>query len=94
MAKRNINIGSGPNTKDGDTVRNAFDKVNQNFIEIYDAIGLDDGSLNVDSFQFNGHTMTTTDSSNIIIDQTTSITGDLTVDGAINGVIDGGGATG
>jgi parallel beta-helix repeat protein len=87
MAKRDINIGSGPNTKDGDTVRNAFDKVNQNFTELYSAIGLDDGSLNIDSLQFSGSTISTTDSSNV------TITGNLVVDGTITGiVIDGGDA--
>ena len=39
MAQRLINIGTGPNTKDGDTIRNAFDKVNQNFGELYTAVG-------------------------------------------------------
>lgn len=39
MAQRTINIGTGPNTRDGDTVRNAFDKVNQNFSELYTAVG-------------------------------------------------------
>lgn len=39
MAQRNINIGTGPNTRDGDTVRNAFDKVNQNFTELYTIVG-------------------------------------------------------
>jgi hypothetical protein len=38
MSQISINIGTGPNTKDGDTVRNAFDKVNQNFSEVYSAI--------------------------------------------------------
>lgn len=35
MSQISINIGTGPNTKDGDTVRNAFDKVNQNFTDVY-----------------------------------------------------------
>jgi len=35
MAKQTINIGSGFNTKDGDTVRDAFNKTNQNFEELY-----------------------------------------------------------
>lgn len=39
MAQRLINIGTGPNTKDGDVVRNAFDKVNQNFTELYTLVG-------------------------------------------------------
>ena len=39
MAQQTINIGSGFNTKDGDTVRDAFNKVNQNFNEIYALTG-------------------------------------------------------
>ncbi len=35
MAKQTINIGSALNAKDGDTVRDAFNKVNQNFDELY-----------------------------------------------------------
>jgi hypothetical protein len=38
MSQLLINIGTGVNTKDGDTVRNAFDKTNQNFTEVYAAI--------------------------------------------------------
>jgi len=34
MAKQDIDIGT-PNGKDGDLVRDAFNKVNQNFIELY-----------------------------------------------------------
>jgi hypothetical protein len=39
-----INIGTGPNTKDGDTVRLAFQKVNNNFAELISSIVLDAGS--------------------------------------------------
>ena len=39
MAQRIINIGTGPNTKDGDTVRQAFNLTNQNFTEIYSLLG-------------------------------------------------------
>ncbi len=35
MAKLTINVGSAVNAKDGDTVRDAFNKVNQNFTELY-----------------------------------------------------------
>lgn len=40
MAIRIINIGTGPNTKDGDTIRLAFDKVNNNFQEVYDTLAV------------------------------------------------------
>jgi hypothetical protein len=39
MPQRIINIGTGPNTKDGDIIRTAFDKVNQNFSELYAIFG-------------------------------------------------------
>ena len=35
MSKLIINIGSAPNSKNGDSIRDAFDKVNQNFTELY-----------------------------------------------------------
>jgi hypothetical protein len=35
MTQQLIFLGTGPNTKNGDTVRNAFAKVNQNFTEVY-----------------------------------------------------------
>lgn len=35
MAKQKINIGSGPNRGDGDPLRTAYQKVNQNFDELY-----------------------------------------------------------
>lgn len=40
MAQRIINIGSGPNTKDGDTVRQAFNLTNQNFTELFNYLGV------------------------------------------------------
>ena len=39
MAQILINLGTGANTKDGDTVRLAFSKVNSNFSELYDTLG-------------------------------------------------------
>lgn len=38
MAKKTINLGS-PNGKDGDIIRDAFNKVNQNFDELYTLAG-------------------------------------------------------
>lgn len=35
MAQQLINIGSSPNKGDGDAIRTAFDKVNDNFTELY-----------------------------------------------------------
>jgi len=39
MAKQTINIGTALNAKDGDTVRDAFAKVNSNFNELYALTG-------------------------------------------------------
>lgn len=36
MAKQVINIGAGPDAGDGEPLRDAFDKVNDNFTEVYD----------------------------------------------------------
>ena len=38
MAKQTINLGT-PNGKDGDIIRDAFQKVNQNFTELYTLTG-------------------------------------------------------
>ena len=83
MAKQNINVGSSANKGDGDPLRTAFTKINSNFTELYDAIGLGDGSVNLGSLEFSGSTITTTDSSRIEIAQEVRITSDLTMRGSI-----------
>lgn len=35
MARQTINVGTGPNSLDGDVLRNAFIKINENFIDLY-----------------------------------------------------------
>lgn len=45
MAKKTINIGTGPNTKDGDVVRVAFSKVNDNFDEVYNILTMLGGGI-------------------------------------------------
>ena len=40
MAKQIINIGQSANDKSGDPLRTAFDKVNQNFTELYNLTGV------------------------------------------------------
>jgi hypothetical protein len=35
MAKQNINIGTAANSRNGDSIRTAFSKVNNNFTELY-----------------------------------------------------------
>lgn len=84
MTKQIINIGSTANDRTGDSLRTSFTKINENFTELYTALGLNsDLNLNIGSFEFNGSTMSTTDSTPITIDQATTITSDLTVGGDI-----------
>lgn len=47
MAFRTINIGTSANSRDGDSLRAAFNKINQNFTEVYamTSIGLRDWTL-------------------------------------------------
>ena len=47
MAQQTINIGSAPNDGTGDPLRNAFNKANLNFTELYDGAGtvIADGSI-------------------------------------------------
>ena len=84
MTKQLINIGETANDKKGDSLRAAFIKINDNFTDLYTALGLnDDVNLNLGSFEFTGSVMSTTDSSAIVIDQATTITSNLTVGGDI-----------
>jgi hypothetical protein len=45
MAKQTINIGTSANKGDGDPLRTAFDKINDNFDELYASSGLDLDSI-------------------------------------------------
>jgi hypothetical protein len=82
MAKQTINLGTA-DKGNGDPLRTAFNKVNENFTELYTALGLDSGGLNIGSFEFTDNTITTTDSTNIIIDQAVVMTSELEVGGDI-----------
>jgi len=81
MTKKTINIGQTANDRKGDSLRAAFGKVNDNFSELYTALGLNSGGLNIAAFEFTGSTISTTDSSAIVIDQATTVTSNLTVGG-------------
>ena len=83
MAKQNINVGTTANDKKGDSLRAAFVKVNANFTELYAALGLTDVTLNLGAFTFTGSTMSTDDSTNIVIDKPITVNGEITVDGDI-----------
>jgi hypothetical protein len=81
---KKIGVGSAANDKRGDSLRTAFQKVNSNFEELYTKLGLlTDITLNLGAFEFTGSAISTTDSTPIVIDQSTTITSDLTVGGDI-----------
>ena len=82
MVKKVIQTGTLQNPV-GDSLKNAFTKVNDNFTDLYNALGLDTDTLNIGAFEFVGSTMTTTDSSAIVIDQAATITSNLSVGGDI-----------
>ena len=83
MTKQVINTGTSANSKTGDSLRTSFTKINENFTELYTALGLDVAPLNLGAFEFTGSVLSTTDSTAITIDQATTITSDLTVGGDI-----------
>lgn len=45
MAQQTINIGSAPNDGTGDPIRNAFNKANLNFTDLYSGAGVADDSI-------------------------------------------------
>jgi len=82
MTQKSINLGTA-DQGNGDPIRVAFGKVNDNFTELYTALGLIDNSLNLGAFEFTGSTLSTTDSTPIVIDQAATITSNLSVGGDI-----------
>lgn len=78
MAKQAINVGTTANDKKGDSLRAAFQKVNANFTELYQAIGLSDTGQTT-ALTFIGSTIATDDSSDIIINQKTTVNSQLHV---------------
>jgi len=70
MAKQTIGIGAAPNDGTGDTLRDAMDKVNDNFTELYDA------TVEPAAFYFSGRTFRIESrDSKLCIDQTITPTG-------------------
>ncbi len=95
MAKQNINVGTAANDKKGDSLRAAFVKVNANFTELYTELGLVvDANLNLGAFEFAGSTLSTTDSTAIVIDKPITVNGEITVDGDITPKTDFGASLG
>jgi hypothetical protein len=74
MAKQIINIGRTANDKSGDPLRTAFDKINQNFTEVYNQIPSQAGN--------NGKLLTTNGTSISWISVNTAIVPTL-IDGGI-----------
>lgn len=82
MTKQTINVGATANDKQGDSLRAAFQKVNANFTELYEAVGLSDTGQDT-ALTFTGSTISTDDSSSITVDRATTISSNLTVGGDI-----------
>jgi hypothetical protein len=83
MAKQNINVGTTANDKKGDSLRAAFQKVNANFTELYEAVGLAAAADQDTTLTFLGSTISTDDSSGIVIDRATTVSSNLSVGGDI-----------
>ena len=73
MAKQTINLGTSANKGDGDPLRTAFDKVNDNFDEVYSLLGATGGDVDdvvapmLVHDQHTNVTVTRDDDANIII---------------------------
>ena len=59
MARKNINVGSAPNDSTGDPLRTAFQKINDNFIEVY-------ANVAASNYRFSNNTMSTVSGDMII----------------------------
>lgn len=92
MARQGINIGSTANDGTGDPLRTAFDKCNDNFIELYSAVNPTSSNL-----QFTGNSLISEDTNGgITIDpngtgtielaSSANVTGSLTVTGQVDAV--------
>jgi hypothetical protein len=94
MAQQTINIGATANDGTGDQLRTAFDKVNDNFIEVYTELG----GTSLSNVKISGNTISTDDtngnltldpngSGTIILANATTASSTLTVTGAttVNG---------
>ena len=72
MARQTINIGSSPNKGDGDPLRTAFDKINDNFTELYAR----DLNTDAQTLTLVGNTLSISDGNSVTLN--ISPTGDLT----------------
>ena len=78
MARKEVNIGTTGNDATGDSIRTGFDKVNQNFTELYAALGLG-GGLNFETLDNTPNSLT----SNKVI--ATNANGDAIIEKVIEG---------
>ena len=79
MSRLTIDLGTAGNSATGDSLRVAFNKVNENFAEIYSELG-QNGSLS--DLNFSGNTIST-DNTNQNIILSPNGTGDIVVTGAV-----------
>ena len=67
MAQQNINIGTSANKGDGDPLRTAFDKINDNFDELYlKVVNLETGGVTVTKGDIQGSVFA--DDSTVLVD--------------------------
>ena len=88
MSRQAINIGSAANDGTGDPLRTAFDKINDNFVELYDRFGGGDPNIEITGDSIvnkstnSNITLTTNGTGTISLGADTSITGNLTYAGS------------
>lgn len=95
MAKQTINVGTIPNDRTGDPLRNAFTKINSNFTELYNTI--ENPELPYielqDQYTISGNTVTFTKPANTsvsdVIDTGLSLTRSIGAGGLYNDAIEG-----
>jgi len=90
MAKQTINIGSAANDGTGDPLRTAFDKINDNFTELYDNYGgtalpnIEIVGSTIENKVTNANiTLTTNGTGTISLGADTSVTGNITYAGSL-----------
>lgn len=79
MTQLIINTGITPNDRNGDSLRAAFIKINTNFTDLYNSVG----QITFGAFEFNGNTLTTTDSTPVTVNQSLSVSGNATISNAL-----------
>ena len=87
MTQQTINIGTTPNDGTGDTIRNAFDKVNDNFDEVYSGLSFSSNNINVANTIIVGNsTVNTIANSTLVQVANSTATANLTVGSLVIGL--------